>query len=171
MTTTIPTVPSVPATLARHGILTRSADGTAIPSRPALAARLRELDDVRGTSYPAHETTAGTLDRHGVTVPGTQGIRWGMVTDRLHELEARTCPSEGDRVVLRSRLAETSPCCGARLTRPMLLDREVPTTTGTWPCAACGRTYRLMSGTRDPRTGGRYLQAARVPYGAEGRRA
>ena len=165
MTTTIPTVQSVPAVLARHGILARAADGTVTPSRPALAARLHELDAARGTGHPPREDTSATLERHGVTVPGTGGIRWGMVADRLRELEARTSPDGGERVVLRSRLAETSPCCGARLTRPMLLDREVPATTGTWPCASCGRTYRLVPGTCDPRTGGRYLQAARVPGG------
>lgn len=163
MTTTIPTAESVPAILARHGILTRSADGTAAPSRPALAARLHELDTARGTGHSQREDTSATLARHGVTVPGTHGIRWGMVTDRLRELDARTDGRE--RVVLRSRLAETSPCCGARLTRPVLLDREVPATTGTWPCASCGRTYRLVPGTCDPRTGGRHLQAARVPGG------
>lgn len=165
MTTTIPTTESVPATLARHGILTRTADGTIGPSRDALAARLRDLDDARGAIRPPRETTGETLARHGVTLPGSRGIRWGMVTDRLHELEARTRPAGGERVVLRSRLTETSPCCGARLTRPVLLDRDVPATTGTWPCAACGRTYRLVPGTRDPRTGGRRLQSARVPGG------
>lgn len=168
MSTTTHTPETVAALLARHGILTPGPDGSVYPSRTALAARLRDLDTARGSVSPRDEGAPGTLERHGVTVRGTSGhpgIRWGLVSDRLHELDARTGEDGGAPYVLRSRLPETSPCCAARLTRPLLLDRHVPEETGTWPCASCGRTYRLEPGTRDPRTGGRRLQAARVPGG------
>lgn len=171
MTTTIPTTETVPGLLARHGILSRSPGATEGPSRAALAARLRDLDAARDTMRLEDESDRETLTRHAVTVTPGAGIRWGLVADRLHELDARLSAPHGERVVLRSRLPETSPCCAARLTRPLLLDHPVPASVGTWPCAACGRTYRVLTGTLDPRTGGRYLQAARVPYGAGGRRA
>lgn len=171
MTTTIPTTETVPGLLVRHGILSRSPEAPEGPSRAALAARLRDLDATRGTPPPEGESDRETLARHAVTVAPGAGIRWGLVADRLHELDARLATPHGERVVLRSRLPETSPCCAARLTRPLLLDHPAPASSGTWPCAACGRTYRVVAGALDPRTGGRRLQAARVPYGTKDRRS
>lgn len=157
---------STAALLIRHGIIEHHGTERPHGSRAALVGRLRDLDAARGHEVDPAETDAATLTRHGVTwtaTSDTPGIRWGVVSDRLRELDARLSPTGAQRVVLRSRLPETSVCCGARLTRPLLLDRTVPPSEGVWPCAKCGRTYRVVAGSLDPRTGGRRLQAARVP--------
>lgn len=163
---TTPSTDSTAALLIRHGIIEHDSSASTHRTRAALVGRLRDLDTARGHDVDADESEGGTLARHGVTWTATSdapGIRWGVVSDRLRELDARLSPADGQRVALRSRLPETSLCCGARLTRPMLLDRTVPPSEGVWPCARCGRTYRVLDGSLDPRTGGRRLQAARVP--------